>query len=102
MYEKLPTFPSVSDPLEGETTKIPAQEIGEYFLRLLSKQIGTLVMDGFDLVHLRSIETSKDSGLTRAVCDTAEGEQHEFIYDPNSSDQTVIHQIVEIPPEERS
>lgn len=95
MYEELSAFPPVNDPLGAETPKLGANDIGEYFFRLVSKQIGTLALDGFDLVYVRSIETIEGNGLTRVVCDTAEGEQHEFIYGINSSDQTVIHQIIE-------
>ena len=94
MYEELSKFPPMNDPLEGETDKIAANDIGEYFFRLVSKQIGTLALDNFDLVYVRSIETIKHSGLTRVICDTPEGEQHEFIYGVNSLDQTVIHQVI--------
>lgn len=56
-------------------------------------------LDGADLVYVRSVETLENSGLTRVVCDTNEGEKHEFIYGINSRDQRIIHCVVNMPEE---
>lgn len=94
MHEKNNVFPPNTEPLEVNTSQIGSADIGQYIIRLISRQVETLLIDGCRIVSIKSVETKGSDDQTHVIGQTESGELHEFVFSSFSLDQTITHKII--------